>query len=65
MITITIITVAITVTLYTTTTEKNYIALYIIKKGITYKNILKRNKRSLNITDLISRIIQVLKEDLY
>ena len=48
-ITITVITIAITVTFYTTTTNKNHIALYIGGKDITYRNILKRSKKSLKI----------------
>ena len=35
------------VTPYITATKRNYIALYIIGKDITYKNILRRNKKSL------------------
>ena len=46
IITITIATVA---TLYTTVTERDYIALYIIEKDITYENILRRNKKSLKL----------------
>ena len=37
-------------TLYITTTKRNYIALYIIGKDITYRNILKRSKKSLKLS---------------
>ena len=30
-------------------TDRDYIALYIIRKNITYKNILKRSKKSLKL----------------
>ena len=30
-------------------TNRDYIALYIIRKDITYKNILKKSKKSLNL----------------
>ena len=33
-----------------TVTERDYIALYVIGKDITYKNILKRNKKSLKLS---------------
>jgi hypothetical protein len=48
-ITITIITVATAATPCITITDKNYAALYIIKKDITYGNILRRNKKSLKL----------------
>ena len=32
-----------------TVTERDYITLYIIGKDITYKNILKRSKKSLKL----------------
>ena len=35
---------------HTTTTEKDYIALYIIGKDVAYKDILKRNKKSLKLS---------------
>ena len=38
-------TAATAVTLYTTTTKRNYVALYIIGKDITYRDILRRNKK--------------------
>ena len=44
IITITVITVV------TITTNKDHIALYIIRKDITYRNILKRNKKSLKLS---------------
>ena len=47
IITITVITIAIVATLYTTATDKDHVALYIIKKDIAYGNILGRNKKSL------------------
>ena len=43
IITITAITIVIIAT------DKDYIALYIIKKDIAYKNILRRNKKSLKL----------------
>ena len=44
-----IITIVTVVTLYIIATERNYIALYIIGKDITYRNILRRNKKSLKL----------------
>ena len=46
IITTTVITVATVATPYITATDRNYIALYIIKKDAAYKNILKRSKKS-------------------
>ena len=46
IITITVIAI---VPPYITATEKDYIALYIIGKDITYKYILKRSKKSLKL----------------
>ena len=37
-----------------TATKKDYIALYIIGKDVTYKNILKKNKKSLRLNLKIS-----------
>ena len=68
IITITVIAVAIAAT------DRDYITLYIIKKDITYKNILKRSKKSLKlnlrllikinlanlITDLKDNLINIL-----
>ena len=34
----------------TTVTDKNHITLYIIRKDITYKNILKKSKKSLKLS---------------
>ena len=39
-------TAATAATPYITVTERNHVALYIIGKDITYKNILRRNKKS-------------------
>ena len=50
IITITAITVATITTPRITATNKDYVALYIIKKDIAYKNILKRNKKSLKLS---------------
>ena len=47
-------TIVITVTPCTTTTKGNYVALYIIRKDITYKNILRRSKKSLKLSLKIS-----------
>ena len=44
-----IMTIAAAVPPYTTATEKDHIALYIIGKNITHKNILKRSKKSLRL----------------
>ena len=51
IITITIITVA---TPYITTTDRNHVALYVIRKDITYRNILRRSKKSLRLSLEIS-----------
>jgi 2-keto-4-pentenoate hydratase/2-oxohepta-3-ene-1,7-dioic acid hydratase in catechol pathway len=40
------ITTATTAPLYTTTTERDHIASYIIGKDITHRNILKKSKKS-------------------
>ena len=47
---IAVATAATAATPYTTATDKDYIALYAIKKDITYKNILRRNKKSLKLS---------------
>ena len=47
IITITIVTVA---TLRITATKRNHVALYIIGKDITYKDILRRSKKSLKLS---------------
>jgi len=68
IITITVITVI------TAATDKDYVALYIIRKDVTYRNILRRNKKSLKlslgllieislanlITNLINDLINIL-----
>ena len=46
IITISIVTA---VTPRTTATKRNHVALYIIGKDVAYKNILKRNKKSLKL----------------
>ena len=45
--TITVITIATVVTPRITATDRDHISLYVIRKDITYKNILGRNKKSL------------------
>jgi len=40
-------TAATATTLYTTATERNYVALYVIGKDIAYRDILRRSKKSL------------------
>jgi len=50
IITITIITVTTIVTPYITATNRNHVALYIIGKDVTYRNILRRNKKSLRLS---------------
>jgi hypothetical protein len=71
IITTTIVTV---ITPYITITDRNYVALYIIKKDITHKNILRRSKKSLKLnlglliktslanltTNLINDLINIL-----
>ena len=42
----TAITVTTTATPHTTTTNRDNTASYIIKKDVTYRNILRRNKKS-------------------
>jgi len=54
IITTTVITVVTAVTTYTTATDGNYVASYIIRKDITYRNILKRSKKSLRLSLKIS-----------
>ena len=49
-----IITVVTVVTPYITATDRNYVALYIIKKNTTYRNILKNIKKSLKLSLKIS-----------
>ena len=51
-----IITIIIIV-IATAATDRDYIALYIIKKDIAHKNILKRNKKSLKPnSELLTKI---------
>ena len=45
-----IITVATIVTPCVTATERDHIALYVIGKDITYKNILRKSKKSLKLS---------------
>jgi len=47
----TTITVA---TPYITVTDRNHVALYVIRKDVTYKNILRRSKKSLRLSLEIS-----------
>ena len=51
---ITTITVVAVIPLCTTATERDHVALYVIGKDITYKNILKRSKKSLRLNLKIS-----------
>ena len=64
------IIIATAVTPYITVTKGDHITLYIIGKDITYKDILKRNKKSLKLslelpieTGLVNLIIN-LRNDL-
>ena len=54
IITITIITIATVATPYVNITDRDYTALYIIRKDITYGNILKRSKKNLRLSLKIS-----------
>ena len=47
IITTTVVTV---ITLHITATERNYVALYIIGKNITYRDILRRSKKNLKLS---------------
>jgi len=47
-------TVATAVTPYITATNRNYVTLYIIRKDIAYRNILRRSKKSLRLSLKIS-----------
>ena len=51
---ITTITIAAVAPLHTTVTERDHVALYIIGKDVTHKNILKRSKKSLKLNLKIS-----------
>ena len=46
----TITTVVTAVTPYITITDKDHAALCVIRKDITHRNILKRNKKSLRLS---------------
>ena len=46
IITITAITVVTAATPCIATTDRNHVALYIIRKNVAYKNILERSKKS-------------------
>ena len=62
------------ITIATVVTNKDHVALYIIKKDVTYRNILRRNNKSLKpslgplietslinlITDLTNDLINIL-----
>ena len=50
IITITAITVVTVVTPRITATDRDYIALYIIRKDVAYRNILRRNKKNLKLS---------------
>ena len=46
----TITTVTTAATPYTTITNRDYAALYVTRKDIAYKNILKKSKKSLRLS---------------
>jgi len=52
--TITVITVTTVVTPRITATDRNHVALYITGKDVAYRNILRRNKKSLRLSLRIS-----------
>ena len=54
IITITAITIITAATPRITATNRNHVALYIIRKDITYGNILRWNKKSLRLSLKIS-----------
>ena len=64
--TITAITIVTAATPYTTVTDKDHIALYIIRKDVAYRNILRRNKKSpkLSLELLIETDLANLTTDL-
>ena len=39
-----------TITIVTIATDKDHVVLYIIRKDITYRNILRRSKKSLKLS---------------
>ena len=49
-ITTTIITITTVVTPRITATNRNHVALYITGKDVAYRNILRRNKKSLRLS---------------
>jgi len=53
-ITTTIITVITAVTPGITATDRNHVASYVIGKDVAYRNILRRNKKSLRLSLRIS-----------
>jgi len=53
-ITITVITVTTAANPRITATNRNYVASYITRKDIAYRNILRRNKKSLRLSLKIS-----------
>ena len=53
-ITITTITITTAATPYITATDRNYVASFIIRKNIAYRNILRRSKKSLRLSLKIS-----------
>jgi len=53
-ITITVTTIVTAVTPCITATDRNYVALYIIRKDVAYRNILRRSKKSLRLSLRIS-----------
>jgi len=53
-ITITTTTITTAVTPYITVTNRNHIALFVIRRDITYRNILRKSKKSLRLSLRIS-----------
>ena len=49
-----IIIIVIIATPYTTATKGNHVALYIIRKDVAHRNILRRSKKSLRLSLRIS-----------
>jgi len=54
IIIITAITVITAATSCITATDRNHVALFIIRRDITYRNILRRSKKSLRLSLKIS-----------
>jgi len=48
--TTTVTTITTVVTPHITATNRNHVALYVTGKDITYRNILRRNKKSLRLS---------------